>query len=1135
MDNNGQISNNLREADTYVGPYPDEESDNFNFDVLLTREFYDPEKDGRPLIPGQPDPPMKKHQKLLQHYVNPRTLYNDLLIFHDMGTGKTRSSLAIALAMKERADNFRVPNIFVGRIFLMPNGKEATITSLSPLKALMKRTKEIVEIDPSNVAYPGSIQKVFVLSSSKKAGKVFRKELKKMFPSVFNDPDYPGSASKYNKVAMKNYITHIWTYQQLNRYIAKKSKAYFDNSLFIVDEAHNLIPQSDSGSKFEQYNKIKTLFNTLSNRKIVLLTGTPLINDPVDIVPLMQLILPGGSLVWDNVLTANGSLNPEFEKDFVKESKGKISYLKQSQNVVKSEEVGTTEAPFKHFKLTRLTMSAFQTLALRNVKNADDADDAADSDDADDADGNSKDDLDVAGNKKSQASLMVWPGPGDEPLVGAEGFKRCTSSDGTKFTPSFLAKITTDGNLDFAKLKKYSCKYSYLLARLKKAKGPIFAYCRLIVNGGVNTLVLLLMRMGYSRYEGQTTNGKRFLVFTGNNPPSDSTLQTFNSEENKDGKLCKLIIGSRAASEVYTFKSLVEEIVVTPFWNNLEIQQALARGIRLDSHPYTPDRTVKIVKLAAVPRDNSPSHDLRIYKIAEDRDVSNKKLEDLIKRNAFDCQFNKEWNVRDGTYDKSRACDYRSCDYECEVQKQIDEENFDVDDPQYSDSLPTCSGDDPCIESASWNLYYSPNLEVPIVKYIGKKNDLVEFSLRELYLDALKTNPHLTVTSVIQTLARLQSSRKIVGCRWGRDCYINTIGETIYLTFDVATTTSPMDILANKFYVSNPAFRPALQYRIKDQVGQFSRGSSELENALANNTLLEKKSETRREWKQCYNIAFFKMKTQELLLENSLKYLEGDQLEEMKQIQAAALKTHYKTVLLTVGATTISVLDYVFGGKQVGELGVVPPEGNGTMRISKDGIAWTDATPAMVLEVNAKMKAVEDKLKNDGRTWMKQSFLPPCQACIVPPPKYNALFRKMRSKKSSAKAKKGDARFDLVGKLCSSFTKNEIIVMILDELDALRQENSSFHQRAIDMMPTSNSKRPLSGRDQKTYESLVDIISSSREAWGNADNVESRVLNLIRMNKAASCNILTNLLNASKRIVPDKYCGMAPKKRTTKK
>mgnify|MGYP000850493198 FL=1 len=181
MDNANEEST-LRDANAYVAPYPDQDSEDFNFDVLLTREFYDPEKDGKPLVQGEKDPPLKKHQKLLQRYINPRTQYNDVLVFHDMGTGKTRSAMAIALAIKNQTTNFSVPSIFVGRKFVFPSGKEATITSLSPLKARLQSTRQEIGVDPSEIPYPGRIQKVFVLSSSKKAGKVFRKELKKMYP-----------------------------------------------------------------------------------------------------------------------------------------------------------------------------------------------------------------------------------------------------------------------------------------------------------------------------------------------------------------------------------------------------------------------------------------------------------------------------------------------------------------------------------------------------------------------------------------------------------------------------------------------------------------------------------------------------------------------------------------------------------------------------------------------------------------------------------------------------------------------------------------------------------------------------------------------------------------------------------------
>src|SRR5690606_1387929 len=82
-------------------------------------------------------------------------------------------------------------------------------------------------------------------------------------------------------------------------------------------------------------------------------------------------------------------------------------------------------------------------------------------------------------------------------------------------------------------------------------------------------------------------NNKRYAVITNelSNPiKTMNIINTFNSPNNAKGDYIRIIIGSRITSEGLTFKNVKHIHILTPFWNFTEIEQAIARTIRLYSH-----------------------------------------------------------------------------------------------------------------------------------------------------------------------------------------------------------------------------------------------------------------------------------------------------------------------------------------------------------------------------------------------------------------------------------------------------------------------------------------------------------------------------------------------------------------------
>jgi hypothetical protein len=160
------------------------------------------------------------------------------------------------------------------------------------------------------------------------------------------------------------------------------------------------------------------------------------------------------------------------------------------------------------------------------------------------------------------------------------------------------------------------------------------------------------------------------LPFIGISAEITRITNRFNNPDNMHGDFIKVIIGSKAVSEGFSFKNVVFESINTPHWNYSETAQALARGIRLGSHNdliRTGEKpSVTIFQPVSIPDfPEAESIDLLMYKTSEDKDISIRGILRLLMECAFDCALNYFRNVVDGK-DGSRECDYTICDYKCD-------------------------------------------------------------------------------------------------------------------------------------------------------------------------------------------------------------------------------------------------------------------------------------------------------------------------------------------------------------------------------------------------------------------------------------------------------------------------------------
>jgi len=245
------------------------------------------------------------HQKIVRDYINLYTPYRGILLYHGLGSGKTCSSIAIAEGMKETK-----PIIVLTPASLKRNYYEE-LKKCGDFLYKKNQFWEFVQSTPENIATLSSVLNLPVEFIEKNNGAWFVNKNKKSNYATLNNNQkilldlqidqmirYKYQFIAYNGLRM----THL---KALNA----GKKNFFDNSVVVIDEAHNLVSRivnKIGKSKAENSVSLRLyeLLMSAENVKIIMLSGTPVINYPNEIGILFN-ILRGYIKTWKLHLNIN--------------------------------------------------------------------------------------------------------------------------------------------------------------------------------------------------------------------------------------------------------------------------------------------------------------------------------------------------------------------------------------------------------------------------------------------------------------------------------------------------------------------------------------------------------------------------------------------------------------------------------------------------------------------------------------------------------------------------------------------------------------------------------------------------------------------------------------------------------------
>ena len=244
------------------------------------------------------------HQKIVRDYINMFTPYRGALLYHGLGSGKTCSSIAIAEGMKNDKKIIVMTPASLRRNYF---------EELKKCGDTMYRKNQFWEFVPATAENIQTLSAVLNLTVEyiRKEGGAWLINASK--PSNFETLDNPQKLSLDNQLdEMIKYKYQFISYNGLRkrrlRELTKNGQINpFDNAVIIVDEAHNLVSRIVNKLERSKDSVSIDLYNLLmkaENVKIILLSGTPIINYPNEIAILFNM-LRGYIKTWHFSLTIN--------------------------------------------------------------------------------------------------------------------------------------------------------------------------------------------------------------------------------------------------------------------------------------------------------------------------------------------------------------------------------------------------------------------------------------------------------------------------------------------------------------------------------------------------------------------------------------------------------------------------------------------------------------------------------------------------------------------------------------------------------------------------------------------------------------------------------------------------------------
>jgi len=619
---------------------------------------------------------LSPHQEFVRKFISYQNPYNSLLLYHGLGSGKTCSAISITESL--RMYSKYIPNFKKILMVASPNVQENFKLQL---------------FDPSKLTRANGLWNLHGC-----VGNSLLKELNIDETQAMNREDL---IHRIKKIIKDNYwfmgygSFANFIEKQLSTKNPKKLQNTFHSRVVVIDEIHNIRITEKSSDSIGK--KIASMLNKLvyyvKGIKFIFLTGTPMYNDPREIIYLLNLMNLNDNrplLSLKDVFTETGDLKKGGQEKIIEKANGYISYVRGENPYVfpymitpsmykdpnssmlslaptiQFNDKKITE-PIQHLDLYRVSLSDLQE---RSYQFFIEQIEEKKTEDFEHLDSLGYNDL----MKPIQSLFISYPIE-DEFITGDEGLQHVMDYRESLYPPSrneFAYKDTPLKDMfKYEKIGEYSSKIKTLLDHIVESEGIVLIYSQYI-NGGLVPIALALEEMGFKRFGEKSKtlfrdkkkdanvynlkndpdyNGKvqtaKYAMITGEkmlSPDNNEEIRAL-THDNHEGQNVKVVLISQAGTEGIDLKNVRQVHVMEPWYNLNRIEQIIGRARRNCSHIDLPleERNFMLFLYTCVLKDvKRESLDSLLYRMAEKKSIKIGVISRILKSVSVDCLLNKE-------------------------------------------------------------------------------------------------------------------------------------------------------------------------------------------------------------------------------------------------------------------------------------------------------------------------------------------------------------------------------------------------------------------------------------------------------------------------------------------------------------
>lgn len=793
-----------------------------------------------------------KHQLLVQRLAD---VYDYLFLFHDTGTGKSRLLGLIGEHFRQKYEAYVKRQSFGSKT--SPNfetDQQMEVPSVRKVLVLVRNNFLKVELEKQILENSQGQDYEFLRENSRYLSK-------RMIRSKINE--------WYQIVGFQSFARRL---EYMDDDVIRER---YKNRLIFFDECHKIRIDPTIGkppetskkyNKWKVYYQIKRLFHLSKGSKLVLASGTPMINNVSEIGALFNLFP-------DVKFPKNFPYETASLEDYEPYFRGKISYVRNLDTGININNVGIPVTQIPNYspiggqyiiedpkiKVFPTPMSSFQNEVYMKVVNKRGVPNIKPS---------KKGCYDLKKTIKKtfyhderQISNFVYPNG----KWGTEGFNNYTYQVGSVYYPTseFKEKIKT-----IEDIRTYGGVMANIIEFTENNHmANTYIYDNFVKASGIFTLAICFNVLGYEIFNDGSSvfqydnnhnkvlkadfkKKKRVALVTGftGEDTLQSILELFNSYENRHGEYIKAFLASPTANEGFNLMNVTSIHLVSCDWTYPMMHQAERRAIRNTSQELSlREKQEEYRNLGLDPADarvnvniyhhvavSIPTEDrgkvfsigADLYTLAEAKDRSIRRVQRFMKQCSIDGQIHYQRNVRSTDIMESIENDY-------------------ADQPIYKLNIdPNINVIDENIDYTTYDIHYTKDHRYPIhylLKTIFQKR--VWIHLKDLY-EQLGELKHISEFKMfiprkyafLTILDELITSQAIFRTYFGTKGFLKLEGDLLYLSPNLNNDITNAYYMQHIYSVQHKPLKLWIQEKQKEKIQQQCVDESDLEQIINENT-----------------------------------------------------------------------------------------------------------------------------------------------------------------------------------------------------------------------------------------------------------------------------------------------------------